>query len=269
MIIVARVMEESNSVADHPTRSRLPKPIRVPIFDLLIERKTDILAFVAFLLAVGSVITQSYFFVQGSMVSLIPPNQVLLNFVPTRDPNDDRHFLRIAARMAYVNSGQKGSSSVIEREWVSFTLNQRTYNQHAHSETKISDFDYDNELEFDFVEVVGPQPIEGGSSFSREVYFAPYPTRLQTATNSKRAFDEANFLYYEDVISDFIEAREMQFAFYFKVLGKKRPRFAQCKVYLDEASLKHLVQYGWSSPICWHDVSGHFGTSLTPGFPYP
>ena len=85
----------------------------------MIERKTDVLAATAFLLALIGAAFQAAAFLRGAEVSLYPPEDVVCLF--DTYPTGESVF-RIAASMSYTNSGAAGHDAVVQRETVSFML---------------------------------------------------------------------------------------------------------------------------------------------------
>ena len=239
-----------------------PSPLRVPLVDLLLDRRTDILAFAAFVLALSTAIAQLVVFLKGPRVSIIPPKQVMIIFSPTRSSDLDTEKggknLRVYVQMGYVNSGEYGQTAVVIDEWVAFRLGDKTYVQHAHSIEHITDKNYDNKLEFEFLDPVSPLPIAGVSAASRPVYFAPFPVR-DTMGNCKR---DHHFLSREDFIREFAKSRSITFFFFYRIAGDDEPQPADCKADMIQNAIKctvnatqlawtTLISNDWASLVCW------------------
>lgn len=90
-----------------------------------IERKTDILAFAAFLISLSSIIYQISVFFSGPQVTLAKPRQVVLYMLPAPDAKE--HRLILISTVAYVNKGQTGNNAVVLQESVSFSLEGKPY----------------------------------------------------------------------------------------------------------------------------------------------
>ena len=251
---------------DRAPQPNIPRPLRVPFVDLLLDRRTDILAFAAFVLALSTVIAQIVFFLKGPRVSMLPPNQITMIFAPLRtsdsDPDKGAKVLRVSAQMGYVNSGEYGQTAVVIREWVSFRFDNQTYVQKAHSIQNITDLNYDNKLEFEFLGPISPLAIAGVSSASRPVYFSPFPVRsaeddgdparnfLLEGVFLKRILEQP--IQSERDKRDTHERRKpITISFFFQIAGDDDAQSAECTVNIDQGALESLVNHGWTSLICW------------------
>ena len=225
-----------------PTGSR---PFTIPWVNITIERRIDVLTLLAFLLALSTAGYQACIFFRGAQISLIPPEQVLLNFVKTDDPGDNRKFLNIVARMAYVNSAQQGYDAVLRKESVEFVLDGVKYIQRWHSEQKITDLDNNGVLEIEHVDEARPRPINGGSALSREVVFAPFPEWC--ANDCDR---DKNFLFKSDALPKILKQESITFIFSYELFGESKPESAQCVVDIDNRVKDDLKKRDWTSPLC-------------------
>lgn len=244
----------------------VPSPLRVPLVDLLLDRRTDILAFAAFILALSTIIAQAVFYLKGPRVSMLPPNQIMIIFAPLRttdsDPDKDAEVLRVSAQMSYVNSGEYGQTAVVVKEWVSFRFGGETYTQNAHSIQKITDIDYDNELEFEFPDPISPLAIAGVSSASRPIYFTPFPVRCTTEDCDPAHNFLLDSVFLKKILEQPIQkesneryaqgkGRYITFSFFFKIAGEDDAQSAECTVNIDQGALESLVGHGWTSVVCW------------------
>ena len=226
----------------------LPSPIRIPLLNLWLERKADLLTFVAFVLASLSVFSQAFFFFQGVRVSLAPPEQVLLNFEQIRGENYPRRQLRLAARMAYVNSGREGYNAVLRRESVSFVMNGIKRIQYWHSEQQFTDLDNNGELEPKYVDTARPRPINAGSSLSREIYFASFPVRCH---NDQNCDVNQNFVLETDALPWIFKQQSITLSFRFELFGFEPSDPVRCTIDVDKRVKFELVHFGWTAPPCW------------------
>ncbi|HYH43078.1 MAG TPA: hypothetical protein VD867_13975, partial [Burkholderiales bacterium] len=104
-------------------RERLSRKSSDRFCGLEIDRKTNVISLVAFVLSAASVAGQIYFFLQGPVVALQPPEQIV--FFGDRAV-DGKTYLKLAARMAYVNTGQPGFNDAIKREQADLRIGSRT-----------------------------------------------------------------------------------------------------------------------------------------------
>ena len=143
------------------------RPIKLVFFE--IERKTDILAFAAFLLALSSIIYQGIGKFIGPNIELLPVRQIILVARPI--PDSHKKSVSYVATMAYVNTGQVGCNDAIVRERLQFQLNsqEEPYMADWH---KFVSF---NETR-DFIaegKSVGAFVVNAGSAEAHETWFAP------------------------------------------------------------------------------------------------
>ena len=207
----------------------------------------DILTLIAFVLAIITAGNQAYNFFKGASVTLIPPEQVLLRFVPTSDPTDERYYLTIAARMAYVNSGNQGYDAVIQREFVSFRIGEREYVQRWHSEQKITDLDNNGKLEIIHVDEARPRPIGAGSVLSREMVFVPFP---EWCADDNKCDVDKNFYFKKTGVEEIKEQGRMTFVFSYELFGDSKPVSAKCVIVIDDRVKKDLEEGYWTAPPC-------------------
>jgi hypothetical protein len=112
-----------------------PNTSSFSVLGFKVERKFDIIATTAFILALVGAITQVFSFLRGSNVSFYRPDNIILFFDPY--PNGDI-MMRIAATLNYVNSGEASYGAIIRKETVQFRLRDRTYQQTgSHSNASI------------------------------------------------------------------------------------------------------------------------------------
>jgi len=139
-------------------------------FGIHIERKTDILAFAAFLIALSGVFLQVSSFFRGPVVRIFSPPQILIR---KADPfPSGRVPVRFAALVAYVNDGDAGYNATIRRELLHYELESQTYTQEW-QEFIASDLAADGKLQMNPKGVAQPMVLNAGSSMSHETYFTP------------------------------------------------------------------------------------------------
>ena len=228
-------------------QSTQSKLFTIPFINVTVERRVDIVAILAFLLALFAAVNQLIAFLQGANVVLIPPEQILLRFVPTDDQNDDREFLTINARMAYVNLGSQGYNAVIQKEAVSFSVGPQRYIQYWHAEQNITDLNHDGELEVSHVGEAQPRPIIAGNALSREITFVPYPEYCPGTTCDV----DKNFIFKGSELDEILNQREVTFMFSYKLYGEAEFVSVKCAVLIDNRIKNDLTaERGWTAPPC-------------------
>ena len=232
---------------DKAPQSTEPKPFTIPFIKITIERRVDVVAILAFLLALFAAGNQLVAYLQGANVVLIPPEQILLRFVPTDDQQDNREYLTINARMAYVNSGSQGYNAVLQKERVSFVVGQQKYVQYWHSEQNITDLDHDGKLEVSHVGEARPWPINAGNALSREITFVPFPKHCP----DKSCNVDENFTFRKPGLNEILKQNEVSFEFSYKLYGEADFVSVKCVVAIDDRVKSDLTNArGWTAPPC-------------------
>jgi len=98
----------------------------ISIFGLRIERKTDILAFAAFLIAITGTANQIFHEARGPNIKLFQPNGIIFHFF---DYGNEKKFLRLGLRSSYINSARRDYTGVVLNEYIVFEINDKKYKQ--------------------------------------------------------------------------------------------------------------------------------------------
>lgn len=216
--------------------------VRVPWLGFEIERRTDFLALAAFSIAMITAGYQLIGFVRGFDVVIFQPEQVAIVF---EDYGGEESFVRIHARMAYVNRGQPGYNAAIAKEVVSFELGGRPYEQVWQD---FQDFASENgELIKSEKKAARPTPIAAGSAISHETYFAAHPNRCDPTA---AACDKwANLSSAGDFIAALDGTSELTFLFRAELYGGS-PVDVACTIDVDSDLFGNLAIRGWAAPLC-------------------
>jgi hypothetical protein len=210
---------------------------------LKVQRKTDVLAATAFVLALTGTLFQFYGFVRGARVSLYAPEFVTIFF--DTYPNGDT-VTRIAALMSYVNSGEATYGAIIRREKVEFAIGSSKYEQLWQS---FQDIDREGaSIVFKNGASAKPVPIPGASAISHSTVFAPRPVTCSTGEGQCSMF--LNYIGKSDFIRSFGSHAEIVFDFSAQVLGSRSELRESCIVSLDSGLLALLMMNNWYYAIC-------------------
>lgn len=231
-------MNNENEKSDRESES-----LRIPLVGLRIERTTDFVAAAAFLIASVSAASQLTSYFQGHQIKLIAPDQVILTLKQDIYGNE---WLRVAARMAYVNDAAAGYSGTIKRESVKFSFNGKKREQLWAS---LTDF-IDKGTEFDVVRngEANPFPVPYSSSVSRGVYFSPHPKRC---LKNKKCEKNSNYIGSKEAIDELYEVDRIKFKFFSYIYGERRPLTAVCTIDLTDEMVDHLVARDFFVSVCW------------------
>jgi hypothetical protein len=208
-----------------------------------VDRKTDILALAAFLMALAGILYQFVGYLEGPDVKLFPPEQVLIF---TKKMVSDEYVV-FAAPMAYVNKGQPGYNAAIKSESIRYKLGGKTYEQ------KWQEFVYtgstDNELEVTKQSDAHPLAINAGSTLSHETRFSPRSIRIKG--NQDQDLNK-NYMRWEDFLKEIATIKELELELCAEVYDES-PVKVKCKIYISQNFVDHLQKYKWHAPTCWTD----------------
>lgn len=229
----------------HPTPTprllrRERKPAKPKTFlGLEIDRKTNVLSFVAFILSVGGIAGQVYFFLQGPRVKLQSPAQVTF-FASTLSSDDATNYLKMTSQMAYVNTGQPGFNDAISKEYAVLEMGGKRYRHFWKS------FVSSGRTPQGFAEGrkgdAVPVPVNAGSVESHETSFTPEPV-----TQRGRNYAE-NYLEWAQFQQAIGREQHVIVSIYFETFGGNKGH-ASCKVLVNEA-LTLALKRGWAAPRC-------------------
>ena len=215
---------------------------------LYIERKVDFLALAALILALITAAVQFAGYIRGSRPYLYPPD--LVGLIIENNVQNDREYLRIAARMAYVNSGWAGYNSAVIREEVDFSFGDgnEPYSQVWQSEQQITA--EGGELDMEYIREAGPFTVAGGAAVSREVYFAPFPVQCHDDHSGCDEF--RNFIYYGDAVALLWNNKTMKFTFTARLVDRNRAVLtSDCVIDVGPDVVRRLLDKEWVSLPCF------------------
>ncbi|WP_135077873.1 hypothetical protein [Terasakiella sp. SH-1] len=215
-----------------------------------IDLKTDILAFAAFVMALGGVLVQGYHFVRGAQVTLFPPEQVIMIFYQYH-PKDEKRYLRLGARVAYTNDGETGHNAVVEKETISFELDGVRYEQQWQSVHKFTGTEASVKTEY--ISEAKPEPIQAGNAISREIYFAPHSIRCTQKQPDCNV--EKNYLTGIDFLNGIAGLEQLKITISSKLFDVKKPIRVSCLIDVDTALIGKLAAFGSAAPSCWPESS--------------
>ena len=201
-----------------------------------IENKTDILAFAAFLMSIGSLAFQFCNMIKGPKLILEPPKQVLI--VPYADYGDEK-YIRISATMTYFNKGSPGYHDIVKLEEAHIEFPDKkiilTGQKYVHSKEKKNDMP-----EIDIISDAEPVKVESGDVISHETYFVPFPTNTDSPNQ--------NFIKYSDFLGLLEQNSHVDIKFVSFNL-KSRDKKVTCRL-KTSFFLEPLKQKEWTSTVC-------------------
>jgi len=217
---------------------------------LTIKRETDLVALAAFILAFAAVAYQVAEYFRGAQVTLFGPEQILIH----GDDIDGQTYVRFAARMSFINSGDIGYNAVIGREFLQVQIGGSSYTQTWQSFVHSGSPD-GKTLSLGDVEEAVPTPIDGGDAVTHETYFAPWPIDCKGVTGSN-CNASANFMTWDAFLRSIKPGDVLKFDLSANIFGKK-PQSASCMVAVNETLIAQLTTTAnkWSAPTCEEALS--------------
>ncbi len=220
------------------------------------DRKTDILAFAAFLLGLGGIVSQLSGYLRGPDVELFAPHQVLFHY---EERQRGKPLIRFGAILAYTNSGQTGYNTTVRRELLKYSIDGKEFYQvwqkFVETDVRYMKGKETGTLEIQMKSVASPFPLNAGGSSSHETYFHPASTLVDKG--EKKELDHSNFVtseQFDGMIGKVGDAPiSVLFEFIAEVPGSSPSRTA-CRVQIDDDLRKWLRCEKWIAPRCWESA---------------
>lgn len=154
-------------------------------FGIEIEKKTDVLAFAAFLLSAGSLLGQGILLFRGPNIVLDGPKQITLFFGDYgRDPGQ-MAFLHVISNQVYVNNGAAGYNDILRSETLRLGISSLSLELKAQYSVQSARSRRDGKrLELTNRQPWRPVLIKAGNFQDTETIFVPYPSSQDDNTLS-------------------------------------------------------------------------------------
>ena len=218
-----------------------------------IERKTDILALAAFLIALGGVLVQVIGFFRGSELELFSPYHVLVHY---EDPKDCESLVRFSAVMAYTNTGQVGYNGIVQRELLKYTIGSQSYVQvwqkFIESDEEHLEGRNTGELSIKPVGIAAAFAVNAGDSKSHETHYYPAPERL--ASNPNGRMSDRNYISkaeFENMIGVKGHAPLSMLLEFVAETSRDNRLVVACRIRLDDGFREVIRSEGWTVVRCW------------------
>jgi len=139
-------------------------------FGIVIERKTDVLAFAAFVISIGSLTAQFVNLIRGPEIVLDGPKLVTLY---SATASDNRDYLRLVATFTYLNKGSPGYDDILKSENVTVVMDGVAIKLSA--KNYIETYSANKNMVREFKNDAIPVALKSGAVTSHETEFIPYP----------------------------------------------------------------------------------------------
>lgn len=152
--------------------------INFRLFGIQIEKKTDILAFAAFVISVGTLVAQLVNLVRGPDIVLDGPKIVTLYSSPG---GDGKHYIRLAARFTYLNNGSPGYDDFLKSESATILVDGASIELEAKDFVELSS--HGKVMMRKRLNDATPVALKSGEVVSHETEFVPFPSRNSSNEN--------------------------------------------------------------------------------------
>jgi len=207
----------------------------IKILGIQIERKTDILAFAAFVISIGGLVSQAINLVKGPDILVENPRQILFKF---HKYPDGEEYLRISANMIYLNKGSPGYDDITKSEEARITIGNRVII--LVGQEYIDSSDENGEFIVTKLSDADPVQIKSGSVVTHETYFSPWPNDTKNSSMNYIKLSEF-ILLLED--NDFVFVKIVASTYDGKVVE------TTCQLKTSQF-LQHIKSKKWSAPVC-------------------
>lgn len=209
----------------------------IKILGIEIEKKTDVLAFAAFAISIGSLIAQTANLIKGPDILLESPKQIL--FKSQKYP-DGKEYMRLSAKMVYLNKGSPGYDDITKTEVATLVIGDNSFN--LVGQEYIDSTYHDGQFEVIKLSDADPVQIESGSVITHETYFAPWPNGVDGKTAS------SNYVSYNDFLSLIKTEEIISVKIKATTYGGDNLE-TSCRLKTSQF-LTHLKLKKWSAPVC-------------------
>lgn len=143
------------------------------LFGIVIERKTDVLAFAAFLISIGSLTAQFVNLVRGPDIVVEGPK--LVTFYSDR-ATDNKQYLRVFAGFTYLNTGSPGYDDILKSERADVLVDDVVISLQAKNYIETSsDPNNKKNMTLKIVDDALPIALKSGAVLSHETEFMSFP----------------------------------------------------------------------------------------------
>lgn len=229
----------------------------INLFGLIVVTKTDVLAAVAFVLALWSVSYSFYEYARGAVPTLYHPETIYIYFDKYADSS---RSVRFAGEVSLTNAGAEGRNAILREVSVRVKVegakaDERTFEEKWNSFVKVTR--KDTILSIDPSEAARPVVMEGGGAVSEMVSFAPVPVDCATEEGDKKDIGGADCNTEENYVPDnaFLSAlskgTRINIDFIGTVLGTARPLTSTCYVLVSKNLMYGLLNNEWFAGRCF------------------
>lgn len=213
---------------------------------LKIERKTDLLAATAFLLALITTGYQFWGFVRGADLTIYAPDRIVLFY---DGAPDGRVFLRFAGDVTFINSGQVGHDLVVRDVDATLFLDGKSITrQRWLNSVRITRIDGKS----DIVPLDSARPVQvgGGAAISQTLSFA-----ARSEDCGGIAPCPKNFVFQDDFTTLLEKATKFAVEFEARSFGQGHVKRARCEAKVTEEQRLTLAMDNLVALVCTSNLS--------------
>ena len=209
-----------------------------------IDKKTDIVALTAFLLALFATLFQVKDWLQGPEIEFYAPDRVVIY---SYKQSNGIPIIRIAAPMSYTNAASSQYSAAVRSESVTMMVGSLISKQDWISFGRLARdiTGFSPQITAD----ASPVPIPGGSAVSHSTLFGPFEVDCSAPSAKNDCKPNENYISVGSLSVALGEAHEVKFEFLAKIYGFKALRQA-CSVNVTQAVIEQWAEGFWLIAPC-------------------
>lgn len=212
------------------------------ILGIEVEKKTDILAFTAFLMSVSNITIQVANIIKGPQIIMDNPKMVTIAPESYLEKSDlkNKNYMIITTNLNYFNKGSIGHHDIIRLEEAHIYFPNTDKNIKLNAHYYVQSYKEKDKLHIDIKSDAIPFQVQSGNVISHETAFISWPVFNKNITH--------NFLEY----SEFITLLKTNAKIHIKFISinlKNKKKETNCQLITNRV-LKSFEEKNWSSSVC-------------------
>jgi len=216
----------------------------INILGLRIDRKTDVIALTAFIIAILGTFLQIANWTRGPRVVFHAPARILVYLY--LQPNG-YEVVRIAAPMSYTNTAPAEYSGILKMEKATIKIGDFSSEQIWASFGRLSRAEerFSPQIYAD----AAPIPVPGGGAVSHTTLFTAVPRDCSAGTKSTKCDTYGDYIFRNKMTKALGDAKTIEFTFTAEIYDEK-PQTAQCEATVDPEVVSQWLANRWLTVPC-------------------
>lgn len=231
--------------SDKPAIGSDPPEKWFSFLGLVIVRRTDLLAAVAFTLSISTISYQAWQFLRGANPAIFPPDTLYVYF--------DRYAngiiaTRLAGQISFTNKGDTGHNAIIRDVSATITLGPRTINENWLSFAAVTR--RDTALSLDIKETAHPVVVNGGSASSYMITFSPRAKDCPVVDRAPSCNQAAEFVSDTEFLTLLSQEKKATVTFVAQVFDSKQSLKTLCTISITDDMFRTMAKNDWYATRC-------------------